>query len=71
MKVTLEFNLPEERDDHVLAAKASNMYGALWDINQYLRQIDRYMDEQPDIEVIRDMFFEILDNNSFSLDEVS
>ena len=71
MKAILEFNLPEERDDHVLAVKASNMYGALWDIGQYLRQIDRYMEKQPDIEVIRERFYEILSDNSFDLDEVS
>lgn len=71
MKARLEFDLPEERDDHLLATKASNMYGSLWDISQYLRQIDKYMDKQPDIEVIRDRFYEILSENGFNLDEVS
>jgi hypothetical protein len=71
MEATLKFNLPEERDDHVLAIKASNMYGALWDINEYLRKIQKYMDKTPDIEEIREKFYEILDDNSFSLEEVS
>ena len=71
MKATLTFDLPEERDDHLLATKASNMYGALWDVSQYLRQIDRYMDKQPDIDVMRERFYEILNENGFDLEEVS
>jgi len=70
-KATLTFDLPDERDDHLLAVKASNIYGALWDVGQYLRQIDRYMEVKPGIEEIRERFYEIIEENGFNLEEIS
>jgi len=34
MKVTLQFNLPEEEQDFLLATKAGAMSAALWEIGQ-------------------------------------
>lgn len=42
MKATLSFNLPEEKNEYILANKASEMYDALWEISQYMRKIDKY-----------------------------
>jgi hypothetical protein len=37
MKATLEFNLPEERDEHLRAVHASDAWAALHDIDYMLR----------------------------------
>ncbi len=34
MKAILEFNLPEDRSDHIRATKATDAFIALWDIAQ-------------------------------------
>jgi hypothetical protein len=37
MKVILEFNLPEERDEHTLALKGREFWNCLWDLDQKCR----------------------------------
>jgi hypothetical protein len=37
MKATLEFNLPEERDEHLQAVMAERLWGALGEVSQLLR----------------------------------
>ena len=39
MKATLEFDLPEEADDHRLACEAGKLHGALWDVLQEIREV--------------------------------
>ncbi len=36
MKAILEFNLPEEREDHILAVTASNLVSALSEVREKL-----------------------------------
>ena len=36
-KVTIEFNLPEEKDEHTLAIKGGEFWSALWELDQDLR----------------------------------
>lgn len=36
-KVTIVFNLPEEREEYEMHMKASSYYCALWDLYQFLR----------------------------------
>ena len=69
MKAILEFNLPEERDEHTLAVKAPNMYGALWDIDQWLRAKIKYEDRF-EFQEVREQLHEILWENGFQIDEV-
>lgn len=42
MKATLEFNLPEDRDDFALATNASKMWSVLWELDQDLRAKVKY-----------------------------
>ena len=37
MKATLEFNLPEERDEHLQSVMAGRAWGALGEVSQLLR----------------------------------
>jgi hypothetical protein len=39
MKATIEFQLPEEHDEHVRAVHAHNAWVALYDIDQHLRSV--------------------------------
>ena len=45
MKATLEFNLPEERDEHIRAVHAADAWALLDDIDQELRRILKYGSE--------------------------
>lgn len=45
MKATLEFQLPEERDEHIRAVHAAEAWALLDDIDQELRRIVKYGSE--------------------------
>jgi hypothetical protein len=45
MKATLEFQLPEERDEHIRAVHAADAWALLDDIDQELRRILKYGSE--------------------------
>ena len=45
MKATLEFQLPEERDEHIRAVHAADAWALLDDIDQELRRIVKYGSE--------------------------
>ncbi len=76
MKVILEFNLPEDRDEHTLVVNAQNMYSVLWDIDQKMRSISKYNSENQSEEVIdaidklREDFWDIMTDNNISFDMV-
>ena len=76
MKVTLEFNLPEEKDQHTASIKGMDYFIALWDTSQMFRGLLKHMPEDSELdevtlEAIQEMFFTILDDHNISLDEVS
>jgi hypothetical protein len=64
MKVTIEFNLPDDEYEYRNSVKANEMYNALWDIKQELRSALKYGElkgsEYKTIESMQDKFFEIL-----------
>ena len=64
MKVTIEFNLPDDEYEYRNSVKANEMYNALWDIKQQLRSALKYGElkesEYETIESMQDKFFEIL-----------
>ena len=61
MKVIIEFNLPEEGDEHRMAINGSSYYCALWDIFQeVMKKRILTIDE----------FNDILDNNYINLEEI-
>jgi hypothetical protein len=60
MKAILEFNLPEEKQEHNYAVNATEAFGALSDIQQQLRRIRKY-DAAPHevLEAIENIVMEI------------
>lgn len=76
MIVTLTFNLPEEKDEHTLAIKGSDYWSALWDLDQWLRDIIKYHSDDKDLnidtlEVCRNQLREIMSEHGVSLDDAS
>lgn len=73
MKVTIEYNLPEDQAEFDFAVQGSKMYNALWEISQELRTLWKYEElndeEWKMVERIRDKFYEILDENQIKLDK--
>ena len=45
MKASIEFQLPEERDEHIRAVHAAEAWALLDDIDQELRRIVKYGSE--------------------------
>lgn len=42
MKAILEFNLPEEDQEHAVAVHGKDLYLSLWDLDQWLRGKVKY-----------------------------
>ena len=74
MKATLEFNLPEDRDEHTLAIKGPAYFHALDDVAEMLRKHWKYeslsVEIFNEVEVIHDEFYEIMQENGVSLEDV-
>jgi len=78
MKVTLEFNLPEEQDEFTLALHGTKYYGVLWELDQELRGILKY-DKIPErvktaeeaVDYIRNRIYSLIADRDFTLDEVT
>ena len=63
MKATLEFNLPEDRDDFNYANNGFNYYMALVEMDQWLRAEYKYNDKEEMYEVREKLRQIILENN--------
>ena len=59
MKATLTYNLPEEAYEFKRASQSLELTSALWNISQYLREVDKY-EAGHTIEQIREKFHGIL-----------
>lgn len=64
-KATLEFNLPEEREEYELTVKAGALCSFIFEFSQYLRSQYKYNDtlteEQHELlEKIREEFYRIM-----------
>lgn len=71
MKAILEFDL-EDHDQkmaHLRCVKALNMAICLWELDQELRNIDKY-DKPYDIESLREKFWDCLGDNNVNLEEL-
>ena len=78
MKATLEFNLPEDKDDFELATKGGNWYSVVWDMDQWLRSQYKHMPDNDYSSDKYNAYFEarqklnqIINDNGVSLDDVS
>ena len=61
MKATLEFNLPEEHDEHLNALQGLSWQMLLFEVDQQLRDTVKYEDSEQDADYaqkIRDMIYE-------------
>ena len=63
MKATLEYNLPEDRDDFNYATNGFNYYMALVEMDQWLRAEYKYNDKEEMYEVREKLREIILENN--------
>ena len=67
MKATLEFNLPEDRDDFNYATNGFNYYMALVEMDQWLRAEYKYNNREEMYEV-REKLREIILSNNVNID---
>ena len=73
MKAILEFNLPDDEDEHSLAINARKYYTVLWDIDQQLRNKIKYSSASDDTIAAytktRDLLWELLNDRGLDLDK--
>lgn len=67
MKATLEYNLPEDREDFNYATNGFNYYMALVEMDQWLRSEYKYNGKEEMYEV-REKLNEIILENNVKLD---
>lgn len=60
-KVTLEYNLPEDREEYEMAMNGSHNYSILFELQNYLRVLRKYDDREtvPKQEIL-DKLYELL-----------
>lgn len=64
MKVTYDFNLPEEQDDFDIYNNSMKYYLALWDLQQTFRDWLKYQErESIPLEELINTFDEVLNDN--------
>lgn len=68
MKVTIEFNLPEEKIEHLLAIKAVDLLSVITDFKETLRRDIKYNQKEYLIEV-QELLHSCLEDNCINLDE--
>lgn len=68
MKVTLEFNLPEEHEAHHCALMGGNYKGAMQELDNWLRSVQKYTDkDMVTIESVREKLNEALEGHGVEL----
>jgi hypothetical protein len=69
MKARLTFTLPDDEMQFKRASQAFELTLSLWEISQYLREVDKY-ETGHTIEQIREKFYSILSDNNINLDNL-
>lgn len=71
MKITMEFNLPEDKDDYDLHNNASNMFCILVELDSFLRSKLKYEelnnDQYTSFEIARNHLYALLDDKGVKL----
>jgi len=71
MKATLEFNLPEDKDEFEIASHASSYRMVIFDMDAYLRSRLKYEQNTEEVhttlQAVRDKLYEILSQNTIEL----
>lgn len=76
-KAILEFNLPEDQEQFMLAAKGRDMMMVLYEFDQHLRSETKYAPDTMSQEVydalvgVRKTLNELMDSNNVSFDLIS
>lgn len=75
MKATIEFNLPEEREEHMRAAKSLDMALAIWHILYELkRRVEPLVKEEHTTEdvldIVVDEIWDITKENHVNIEEL-
>ncbi len=74
MKAILEFDIPKDRTDHILAINGPKYFCALFDMQNEIRRLlkhsERTEEEFEIIDNFRKTFYEILNDNFIILDEI-
>jgi hypothetical protein len=74
MKSILEFELPEDNYNFILAYKGHVYYNALWQLQVKIKNLWKYSDNEDDIKIgekFQEIFNEIIDDYNVNLDEVN
>lgn len=71
MKVKLQFDLPEEKEEYEIISHGMDYYLCLNDIKEWLRQKIKY-DESKDINIetlekVQDKFYEIINDRGIEI----
>lgn len=67
MKATLEFNLPDDKEDFDYATNGFNYYMALVEMDQWLRSEYKYNGKE-DMYEVREKLNEIISDNNVKID---
>jgi len=76
-KAILEFNLPEDMEQFMLAAKGRDIMMTLYELDQHLRSETKYAPDTMSHEVhdalvqVRTTLHELMDSNNVSFDLIS
>lgn len=68
-KVTISFNLPEEREEFNQASNAGKMYSTLLEFGNYLRNVEKYglvEGEEFTPAAVRENFWSMIEENGLS-----
>ena len=75
MKATLEFNLPEDKQDFDFATQGSDWWNVCWEMDQWLRGNTKHApdsmpeDEYKAYERCRDQLRELISENNLNIDQ--
>jgi hypothetical protein len=68
MKATLEFQLPEDQNEHLRAARAGAAWSALYDIDYMLRNLLKHGDDR--YKTVEDLATAIREETRYALDKI-
>ena len=72
MKAILEFNLPEDSAEHLLAIRGSDFHSVCWDLDQdligWLKHGYEFKTPEEAIEAVRDRLRQLMEDKDISLD---
>lgn len=68
MKATLEFNLPEESDEHIRAVHGAQYHAIINDVNEQLRKMEKNGVGTVGIETVRALLWDSVKSHGCSYD---